>query len=255
MRSSCEASATNWRIRSSESRVASSMALSASPRWAASLPSGASGMRRSRSPAVIASAACVISRIGASPRRRTHTTMAPTTRSTAAPASARVRASRPIAASARWVGTATTSRVPPLRVPVATRTRGASPAVVERPTGTRRTSPGATRGSRPGSLAGASTVVTAPVGATVPIHTSLSTPPRAPAAARSARDSVACGRATRAATWASSWRVTYRRWLSSTRPPATTRVTSRAATATASRRWRVMTSARGVRSPRRARCG
>ena len=78
MRSSWEASATNWRRRASEADFSSnaasiwvSMALRAGPRRPTSVPWRPSGTRRVRSPEPMASAVSVICRSGRRPRRTT----------------------------------------------------------------------------------------------------------------------------------------------------------------------------------------
>ena len=90
MRSSWEASATNWRRRSSEADFSSkatsiwvSMAFRAEPRRPISVPGRPSGTRRVRSPEAMASAVPAIWRSGRRPRRTTTKTRRPMARSTA----------------------------------------------------------------------------------------------------------------------------------------------------------------------------
>jgi hypothetical protein len=118
VRSSCEASAMNWRIRSSECRarlsdaacavnaasIWPSIAFSDRDRWPTSVrgswyPGSYSGTRRARSPWAIAAAVSSISRSG---RRLARTIAAPTTASrisTPAPTSSSASTSREIALS------------------------------------------------------------------------------------------------------------------------------------------------------------
>jgi len=78
VRSSCEASARNWRSRSSEARwwekassIWLSMAFSERPKRPTSLSGSSRSTRRERSPAAMASAVCPISSSGRSPTRTT----------------------------------------------------------------------------------------------------------------------------------------------------------------------------------------
>ena len=90
VRSSCEASATNWRRRSSEAdfsanapSIWASISFRAEPSRPTSVPGRPSGTRRVRSPEAMASAVPAIWRSGRSPRRTTTRTSAPMARSTA----------------------------------------------------------------------------------------------------------------------------------------------------------------------------
>ena len=90
MRSSWEASATNWRRRSSEADFSAkapsiwvSISFRAEPRRPISVPGRPSGTRRVRSPDAMASAVPAIWRSGRNPRRTTTRTSAPMASSTA----------------------------------------------------------------------------------------------------------------------------------------------------------------------------
>ena len=116
-------------------------------------------MRTSFAPALMASAAMVIVRMGRSPRRMTHQVTSATNASTTAATMPSVVISRMMASSARAVLSANTTARPSGRAMVSTRTWSAWPAKVGRVVGEVGMSSSGIDGMRSGSVVGACTVV------------------------------------------------------------------------------------------------
>ncbi len=119
VRSSWEASATNWRKRASDaerrskaSSIRPSIPLRATPRSPASVPAAPSGTRCERSPAAMAPAVTVIRCTGRTPRRITHQVTRPSTASTASTAAASTAIRRRTASSTPSSGRASTTVAP-----------------------------------------------------------------------------------------------------------------------------------------------
>ncbi len=167
VRSSWEASATNWRSRAWVDSLVSTSWLNAVPRSWASVPTGKASTRWLVSPEVIDRATRVTRRMGSRPRRRIHqNTSAMTVSRTAPTISSVVR--RPVSvASMSAIERPRTSVSPEGRVVVRIRICAASPPVAGTVAGDAGGSAASSTGVSPGSVAGVSRVVS-PLGARMP---------------------------------------------------------------------------------------
>ena len=159
VRSSWEASATNWRSRAWVASFVSTSWLNAVPRSWASVPTGNASTRWLVSPELIDRATLVTRRMGSRPSRRIHQNTSAMTASRTAPTISNV-VRRPVSAASMSAIERPRTRVSPEgRAVVRIRIRSASPPVAGTVAGEAGGSAGSSTGVSPGSVSGVSSVV------------------------------------------------------------------------------------------------